>query len=433
MRRFQDALGGRGTISEQEVEFNEVSARSLSTFGGPDDPAQKLAGIQLAHFGAFYKSSWRANDWMWGRVDAVHRLVRLLLDPERLRTATRRFPAGNRASAVAEEIHRIATTTLDPALANVLAASVAARGDLERELAYLDDDRMMVPEALPLAVEAVSGRLEGEIFAAELPGVARAVEDDRLAGCFVSETAASFSQRCRDLTIKDAGHGAHVPGDKLRELLVGYTIGKEKLEREIGTDRLSAIATQAIAVAVSSARTQMGVLAIVGRLMNVLRAPTLLFYVFARDVQYRSRTGVAANVALLAVGAAIVATEIFAKQPYSSWVVGLAVAALLIPVAWSAMRWPGAARKIRFFLVLLVLLAVADVFFPIVSPPELSTHAWQDIAAAGLGVLALNLLVGFWPWARGQTRPKRSLWKTILVRGRRSKPTLRADSDQVVS
>ena len=38
----------------------------------------KLAGVELAHFGAFLKRSWRANDWMWGRLDAAERLVTLL-------------------------------------------------------------------------------------------------------------------------------------------------------------------------------------------------------------------------------------------------------------------------------------------------------------------------------------------------------------------
>ena len=42
------------------------------------DPREKLAGIELAHFGAFLKGSWRANDWMWGRLDAAQRLLRLL-------------------------------------------------------------------------------------------------------------------------------------------------------------------------------------------------------------------------------------------------------------------------------------------------------------------------------------------------------------------
>ena len=32
-----------------------------------DDPDEKLAGVQMGHFAAFLKRSWRANDWMWGR------------------------------------------------------------------------------------------------------------------------------------------------------------------------------------------------------------------------------------------------------------------------------------------------------------------------------------------------------------------------------
>jgi hypothetical protein len=35
---------------------------------------QKLAGDELGHFGAFLKRSWRANDWMWGRLDAASAL-----------------------------------------------------------------------------------------------------------------------------------------------------------------------------------------------------------------------------------------------------------------------------------------------------------------------------------------------------------------------
>ncbi|HET6938996.1 MAG TPA: patatin-like protein [Nocardioides sp.] len=42
------------------------------------DPQAKLAGVELAHFGAFLKGSWRANDWLWGRLDAAQRLLRLL-------------------------------------------------------------------------------------------------------------------------------------------------------------------------------------------------------------------------------------------------------------------------------------------------------------------------------------------------------------------
>lgn len=43
-------------------------------------PEQKLAGMQLGHFAAFLKHSWRANDWMWGRLDGVTWLGRMLYD-----------------------------------------------------------------------------------------------------------------------------------------------------------------------------------------------------------------------------------------------------------------------------------------------------------------------------------------------------------------
>lgn len=43
-----------------------------------DTPERKLAGMQLGHFAAFLKHSWRANDWMWGRLDGVTWLGRML-------------------------------------------------------------------------------------------------------------------------------------------------------------------------------------------------------------------------------------------------------------------------------------------------------------------------------------------------------------------
>ena len=44
----------------------------------------KLRGVELHHFAAFYKSSWRAWDWMWGRLDGSGWLVHILLDPARI-------------------------------------------------------------------------------------------------------------------------------------------------------------------------------------------------------------------------------------------------------------------------------------------------------------------------------------------------------------
>jgi patatin-related protein len=42
-------------------------------------PDRKLAGNTLKNFAAFAKEEWRANDWMWGRLDATATLVDLLV------------------------------------------------------------------------------------------------------------------------------------------------------------------------------------------------------------------------------------------------------------------------------------------------------------------------------------------------------------------
>jgi patatin-related protein len=59
-----------------------LSAAPLS-YSGPNDPEQKLTGIKLGHFAGFYRRSWRANDYLWGRLDAATRIVDLIVDAER--------------------------------------------------------------------------------------------------------------------------------------------------------------------------------------------------------------------------------------------------------------------------------------------------------------------------------------------------------------
>jgi patatin-related protein len=52
---------------------------------GPNNGRAKLTGLDLAHFSAFYRRSWRANDFMWGRLDAATRIVDLFVSASRLR------------------------------------------------------------------------------------------------------------------------------------------------------------------------------------------------------------------------------------------------------------------------------------------------------------------------------------------------------------
>jgi hypothetical protein len=65
-------------------QLNQISVKRIS----PDDakrlpvpPEEKLQGVALHHFGAFFKRSAREHDYLWGRLDAVEQLLGLL-DPD---------------------------------------------------------------------------------------------------------------------------------------------------------------------------------------------------------------------------------------------------------------------------------------------------------------------------------------------------------------
>lgn len=55
--------------------------RSLRSSGTGIDPNAKLSGNSLGNFSAFVAPRFRANDWMWGRMDAAAGLVDILLRP----------------------------------------------------------------------------------------------------------------------------------------------------------------------------------------------------------------------------------------------------------------------------------------------------------------------------------------------------------------
>ncbi len=84
------ALSPAGHRVDQRVELIQVSAdtRNQLTGGARQTAESKLTGLQLHHFGAFYKASWRANDWMWGRLDGAGWFTHILLDPRRILAVT---------------------------------------------------------------------------------------------------------------------------------------------------------------------------------------------------------------------------------------------------------------------------------------------------------------------------------------------------------
>jgi predicted acylesterase/phospholipase RssA len=79
------------------------TARPFDPRSAPDSGDDKLTGILLMHFSGFYRRSWRANDYMWGRLDGATRIVDLLIDSERAQRVAKEAGAAISESESAEK------------------------------------------------------------------------------------------------------------------------------------------------------------------------------------------------------------------------------------------------------------------------------------------------------------------------------------------
>jgi hypothetical protein len=70
-------------LATPDVDLDPVPKfKGIRVKGGGIDPDLKLSGNKLASFSAFITPRFRANDWMWGRMDAATELVDRILQPK---------------------------------------------------------------------------------------------------------------------------------------------------------------------------------------------------------------------------------------------------------------------------------------------------------------------------------------------------------------
>ena len=161
-----------GAEAEQRLELIQASA-DTRTLLAPNraSASAKLTGLQLHHFAAFYKGTWRANDWMWGRLDGAGWLVQVLLDPRRIMAvidAQRASePALNGQAWFYEKLLGIAGEPGPEARALGITEE-----SLRADLAFLDDPSKPVPASLPNVALWAALPLQRYIAAEELTAVA---------------------------------------------------------------------------------------------------------------------------------------------------------------------------------------------------------------------------------------------------------------------
>ena len=223
---------------DQRVELVQVSADSRTLLDlKRRRSGDKLTGMQADYFGAFYKSSWRASDWMWGRVDGAGWLVQCLLDPQRLETL--RDLAG--PETFRDELVAVLTPLWrapdredngEPAELQQLTAQ------LDAELAFLGLDSGLKPVgfgtdrpvSMPVTAMVLARTRQAEIAAEELPVVAtQAGADVKVSGCSGAASAGFRARAAQPITDASAA----------QRVFQACQVSAEKLAGEQGTAQLT--------------------------------------------------------------------------------------------------------------------------------------------------------------------------------------------------
>lgn len=348
---------------DQPVEFVQISSDiACSLAPAQDDAVEKLTGEQLSHFGAFFKSSWRANDWMWGRLDGAQWLARILLDPRRIRTIAadrpdRKQPASAWFAAQLESLLGSGPTS-DEEREAVGAELVTA---LDGAAAPGDDARPL----LPLTAGWVARVIQTQVAAEELVNLATAVrqsEDGSGAEPKGTPHGSASAGWAADVVRAAAGSEVLTDDAKISALLRRCPVRKETLSGQSGTPLMVETASKAAATAIGAADAIPQVSKVLSAPLGVLRTVTLDAYRVVKTTRgARSRLALAGGAALvlgialviqgwtwagiagttlLGIGAVLLAFAAWglSRRAVAAVVSGLLVVAAVLPALCPALR-----------------------------------------------------------------------------------------------
>ncbi|MFG3577869.1 patatin-like protein [Micromonospora chersina] len=378
---------------EQEVELAKVSSLHPG----------RLTGIQLHHFGAFYRGSWRLNDWLHGRMDAVEQLIRILLAPERLRQCL--LASGATTCAGARPAHTEAVDRLMEAFERCAVPDQSSdrvwlaeqwaqdRAACEREAQQIlanSDAR-----SLNACTRALARPIQTAVLREDLPGLADAVRAEGTDRARTSTTwLASFDAA-------DRMSGQQMSAQDLWRLWdEAAQIGSERIRGDVGSDTfartMSHTTTVLANLAGDTARTKP--LAV---MLSAFRGYALAVWAMVALLTRRSAMGTHAVEIAVAAGAVLLAVSLLVPAVPVALTL-LAVLLLLAGFSAAGLLSPRT-RPVGLRLVaaaLVVLLALGGIL-------------WWDWSRNGtaliwslsikLGVTLLIVLLGWWV-ARAQPR-----------------------------
>ena len=315
---LQNSLTVDRPTAPADYDFIHMSAGIRNALDHPDrSPEAKLAGMKLNHFAGFLKRSWRASDWMWGRLDGAQYLVSSVFD----RKLLEKLPPGSAAlrefafpPGPSDTLHEAWARTLcwirseagpyGPFHAQI-SAVLAGLDSSEPEDQFselltkaLDEDG--IPEAqvrsalIDCCRAALSARIQLEILAEELPEVAQAIGEDLDAGASRASSGAEWVRRSTGTTAAERVERFH-----------RLTIGKDESPVDEASSKLGMeVGSTAIAVAAAAfSGAKGGLPAAVRAPLASLRGLTLVLSIIVRLLV---RTPVVGMAAVIAAAVAVV-------------------------------------------------------------------------------------------------------------------------------
>lgn len=332
---------------EQQVELAQISLQTPNSFARlsrtPDD---KAGGYSLSRFSGFLKRSWRANDWIWGRMDAASMLCRVMLDPARIR----------RAADLSGTLTGMDAAVVVDDLVEQLFGGLPAddrirqlRDEAVTELAHAltAEPGSALPATCTSLADLVAWALHIRIIVEELPELRRAIAADAVDGANIRSHGERFVKQYAGLldSLERLPDGPLTPervdlGIKALEAFDRAGIGREPLGEEAASDQMiRTVATAAATVVTLADSPQLGVKA-ARPVTRSLRGMALLPYwaVFGltkggRLARFLGQFGLAAG-GLLLVLSVFGALPEWAEAPAAS----VGGGALLAAFGYSAVR-----------------------------------------------------------------------------------------------
>ncbi|HEV7188549.1 MAG TPA: patatin-like protein [Blastococcus sp.] len=379
------AFTGVSDIPEQAVELVQMSSLNKAL----------ITGIQLNHFGAFYRRSWRANDWLRGRLDGSEQLVQMLLAPERLRQLYERD-----ATTVMARLRDVAIGPADGVHRDALVSAWNVwEPQVLDELEVLQGTQPL-PRTFPVTAARIANRLRTEFLPAELTALAAAVTDETDPVTDAVQWAHSVGPALH--------RNPPPPPSELRDLLDrSEVVARQTITQEFqrGSDTFARTASHAAATLTATASSMKKPKAAVA-LFTALRGYALLLYTLINFLAGRSNVGRNLTSLVIGVGGTLIALAVVLPGvplglPLTGIVIVLAAAtaAVLLP---GGPRGRGLGWRVALLL-LAAVIALAGVLWKTAADAKQSPWELLVTVLIRLAPVVLVLAVG---WFLGRPRQK---------------------------